>query len=67
MAKLRRLEIRECPFANLPEARSGRRGEGLAAEKMKESVVWVWPELVAEVQFVEWTPERKLRHARFVG
>ena len=28
--------------------------------------VWV-RELVAEVEFVEWTPEGKLRHARFVG
>jgi bifunctional non-homologous end joining protein LigD len=27
----------ECPFANLPEARAGRWGEGLTAEKMKES------------------------------
>jgi ATP-dependent DNA ligase len=26
----------------------------------------VRPELVAEVEFVEWTPEGKLRHARFV-
>jgi ATP dependent DNA ligase C terminal region len=29
--------------------------------------VWVRPELVAEVEFVEWTPEGHLRHARFVG
>jgi bifunctional non-homologous end joining protein LigD len=28
--------------------------------------VWVRPELVAEIEFVEWTPEGKLRHARFV-
>jgi ATP-dependent DNA ligase len=26
----------ECPFANLPEPRAGRWGEGLTAEKMKE-------------------------------
>jgi ATP-dependent DNA ligase len=66
MAKLRHLEIPECPFANLPEARSGRWGEGLTAEKMKECV-WVRPELVAEVEFVEWTPENHLRHSRFIG
>jgi ATP-dependent DNA ligase len=66
MAMLRRLEVRECPFANLPEARSGRWGERLTAEKMKECV-WVRPELVGEVEFVEWTPEGHLRHARFVG
>jgi len=66
MARMRPLEIAECPFANLPEARSGRWGEGLTAEKMKECV-WVRPELAAEVEFVEWTPEGHLRHARFVG
>jgi len=66
LAQMRPLEIRQCPFANLPEARSGRWGEGLPAEKMKDCV-WVRPELVAEVEFVEWTPEGKLRHARFVG
>jgi len=66
MALLRPLEIAECPFANLPEARSGRWGEGLTAEKMKECM-WVRPELVAEVEFVEWTPEGHLRQARFVG
>jgi bifunctional non-homologous end joining protein LigD len=66
MARLRPLEVQECPFANLPEARSGRWGEGLTAEKMKECV-WVRPELAAEVEFVEWTPDGHLRHARFVG
>ncbi len=66
MERLRPLEIPECPFANLPEARSGRWGEGLTADKMKECV-WVRPELLAEVEFVEWTPEGHLRHARFVG
>jgi len=66
MDKVRPLESPECPFANLPEARSGRWGEGLTAEKMKECV-WVRPELVAEVEFVEWTPEGHLRHSRFVG
>jgi DNA ligase D-like protein (predicted ligase) len=66
LARMRPLEVPESPFANLPEARSGRWGEGLTAEKMKECV-WVRPELVAEVEFVEWTPEGHLRHARFVG
>ena len=30
------LETNECPFANLPEARSGRWGQGLTAAKMKD-------------------------------
>ena len=64
--KLRPIEVAKCPFANLPEARSGRWGEGLTAEKLKECV-WVRPKLVAEVEFVQWTPDGHLRHARFVG
>jgi DNA ligase D-like protein (predicted ligase) len=66
MVQLKPLEIPACPFANLPEARGGRWGEGLTAEKMKECV-WVRAELVAEVEFVEWTPEGHLRLAQFVG
>jgi bifunctional non-homologous end joining protein LigD len=29
--------------------------------------VWVRPELVAQVEFVEWTPDGHLRHSRFIG
>jgi bifunctional non-homologous end joining protein LigD len=29
--------------------------------------VWARPELVAQIQFVEWTAERRLRHASFLG
>src|SRR5262249_48522927 len=64
--RFRGLEIPECPFANLPEARSGRWGQGLTADKMKECR-WLKPELVAQFEFVEWTPDGHLRHARFVG
>jgi bifunctional non-homologous end joining protein LigD len=28
---------------------------------------WVKPELVAEVRFTEWTPDRRLRHPVFLG
>jgi ATP-dependent DNA ligase len=66
MAQLRPLEIANCPFANLPEARGGRWGEGLTAEKMRECV-WVRPALVTQIEFVEWTPDNHLRHARFVA
>ena len=64
--RFRPLEIPECPFANLPEARSGRWGEGLTAEKMK-TCRWLKPVLVAQVEFVEWTPDGHLRHAQFVA
>jgi ATP-dependent DNA ligase len=66
MEKLRPIEVDKCPFANLPEARSGRWGEGLTAEKMK-GCVWARPVLLAEVEFVEWTPDGHLRHAKFVS
>lgn len=33
---------------------------------MKE-MIWTKPELVAEIQFVEWTAENRLRHSKFLG
>jgi DNA ligase D-like protein (predicted ligase) len=55
----------ECPFANLPEQRSGRWGLGLTAEKMKDCR-WLKPDLVGQFEYVEWTPDNHLRHSRFV-
>ena len=64
--KFKGLEIAECPFANLPEPRGGRWGQGLTAAKMKECV-WLRPRLVAQIEFLEWTGDNHLRHSRFVG
>jgi len=64
--RFRGLRIDECPFANLPEARSGRRGQGLTAAKMKDCR-WLRPELVGQFEYVEWTPDDHLRHSRFVA
>ena len=66
LEKFRGLEISECPFVNLPEAKSGRWGQGLTREKMKDCR-WLKPVLVGQFQFTEWTPENHLRHSRFVG
>ena len=55
-----------CPFANLPEATSGRWGQGLTAEKMTDCR-WLTPTLVGQFEFVEWTPDNHLRHGRFIG
>ena len=63
--RFRDLVAEDCPFANLPEARSGRWGEGLTAEKMKDCR-WLKPLLVGQFEFVEWTPDGHLRHARFM-
>jgi ATP-dependent DNA ligase len=60
------LEAVTCPFANLPEARSGRWGEGLTAERMQDCR-WLTPKLVARFEFVEWTPDNHLRHVKFIG
>ena len=64
--RFRQLEIADCPFANLPEAKSGRWGAGLTASKMKDCR-WLQPVLVAQVEFLEWTGENHLRHTRFIA
>jgi len=58
--------ITRCPFANLPEHTKGRWGEGLTAAKMA-ACRWLDPFIVVRVEFLEWTPEHRLRHPRFVG
>jgi bifunctional non-homologous end joining protein LigD len=64
--RFRGLETPHCPFVNLPEARSGRWGQGLTAEKMKDCR-WLKPAVVGEFEFTEWTPDNHLRHSRFVS
>ena len=64
--KFRELEIKECPFVNLPEAKSGRWGAGLTAAKMKDCR-WLKPVLVAQIEFLEWTGEGHLRHTKFIA
>ena len=64
--KLRPLEIGDCPFANLPEEKSGRWGQGLTKAKMADCR-WVKPVLVGQFEFVEWTGDNHLRHVRFAG
>jgi ATP-dependent DNA ligase len=64
--RLRGLETIECPFANLPEAKSGRWGLGLTADRMKECR-WLNPLLVGQFEYVEWTPDNHLRHSRFIA
>jgi ATP-dependent DNA ligase len=64
--RLKSLKTPKCPFVNLPELTAGRWGQGLTSEKMKECV-WVRPELVARIQFLEWTGADHLRHTKFVA
>ena len=58
------LQIDTCPFANLPEKK--RTMWALTKEEMK-NCVWLKPELVAQIEFTEWTPDGHLRHSRFAG
>jgi ATP-dependent DNA ligase len=49
--KFKPLEIKGCPFANLPEKKAGRWGAGLTAAKM-EACRWLKPLLVGQFEFV---------------
>src|SRR5208282_6942060 len=60
------LSISKCPFRNLPESGKGRWGEGLTAEDMKRCR-WLKPKLVVAIEFLEWTPDARLRHPKFVA
>jgi ATP-dependent DNA ligase len=62
--KLKRFEIASCPFANLPEKK--RTQFSLTREEMK-NCIWLKPQLVAHIEFTEWTPDGHLRHSKFCG
>lgn len=66
MKRFQALKVVDCPFANLPEARSGRWGQGLTKDKMKECR-WLKPVLVGQFEFLEWTSDNHLRHAKFIS
>lgn len=51
-ATMRSMEVGYSPFADAPRMRD---------------VHWIRPELVAEVEFSEWTRDGRLRHPRFLG
>src|SRR5437870_1519308 len=65
-SKLRHLVTPACPFVNLPETKRSRFREELNAEKMKKAV-WLRPEAVAQIEFLERTEGDRLRHSKFVG
>jgi DNA ligase D-like protein (predicted ligase) len=64
--KIKHLKTPKCPFVNLPELAEGRWGQGLTAEKMKECI-WLRPESVVRIEFLEWTGADHLRHTKFAG
>jgi bifunctional non-homologous end joining protein LigD len=58
------LHSEKCPFVNLPEKR--RTLYSLTKSEMK-NCQWLKPELVAQIEFTEWTPDGHLRHSSFAG
>jgi DNA ligase D-like protein (predicted ligase) len=65
-AEIKHLKSAKCPFVNLPELGDGRWGQGLTAEKMK-TCVWLKPQAVVRIDFLEWTGADHLRHTKFVA
>jgi bifunctional non-homologous end joining protein LigD len=63
-SRFKGLEIDTCRFANLAEKK--RTQWALTKEEMK-NCVWLKPELVAQIEFTEWTPDGHLRHSEYVG
>jgi bifunctional non-homologous end joining protein LigD len=63
---LQKIRRPACPFANLPEKRRGRWGQGITPAIMKRCH-WVEPVLVAQVKFTEWTSDDQLRQPVFLG
>jgi ATP-dependent DNA ligase len=61
---LEELRIERCPFLNLPDRTEGRWGEVMTAAKIA-NCRWLDPFIVARIEFLEWTPEDRLRHPRF--
>src|SRR4051794_37541707 len=66
VAALKPLHVAQCPFANLPNAKTSRWEGGVTAEQMSE-MQWVSPRVVAQVRFVEFTADGRLRHPAFLG
>jgi DNA ligase D-like protein (predicted ligase) len=65
-SKFKDKTISNCPFVNLPETQPSRFGRELDAETMKKAV-WLRPEVVAQIEFLEWTEADRLRHSKFAG
>ncbi|HET8652858.1 MAG TPA: DNA ligase D [Gaiellaceae bacterium] len=57
LKRLRPLERKDPPFTTVPKMPRVR----------KDAIVWVEPELVAEVEFVEWTHDKRLRAPSYKG
>jgi bifunctional non-homologous end joining protein LigD len=64
--QLRPLHAGRCPFVDLPNVKTSRWGGGVSEEEMRQ-IQWLRPELVAQIAFVEWTSDNRLRASSFLG
>ncbi len=64
--RFHKLEIKGCPFTNLPQRDKGRWGQGLTGDKMAECR-WLKPQLVAQIEYADWTDVNHLRHSKFIA
>ena len=65
-AALHKIEIRNCPFVDLPRKSGGRWGQAMTPAQMR-LCTWVRPKLVCQVRFAEWTGDGSLRQPVFLG
>ena len=59
--RLKKIEVAESPFGARPLHKHRWAVRDPAAQH------WVKPQLVAEVEFSDWTPDSQVRHAKFLG
>jgi bifunctional non-homologous end joining protein LigD len=64
--KLKPLHVAACPFTDLPTDSSSRWGGGVTPDEMRD-MRWTQPTMVAQIRFVEWTADGRLRHSFYLG
>jgi len=65
-AQFKKIAVEECPFADLPEKRAGRWGQGVTPAEMKRCH-WLEPSMVCQLKYSEWTRDGRLRQPVFLG
>jgi len=64
--KFRAEERDDCPFVDLPSKSAGQWSQGITPSMMNK-MHWVNPKFVAQIKFLEWTRDGKLRAPVFLG
>jgi bifunctional non-homologous end joining protein LigD len=64
--KFRSEERDDCPFVDLPSKQGGQWVQGITPSMMNK-MHWINPKFVAQVKFLEWTRDGKLRAPVFLG